>query len=269
MALKLYIKSLEEVPEAFRSAYKEKKDGSGNADGFVLDVEGGVVEKSKLDEFREKNIELQQKLADASGADKNLVAEKDKKIKELEEEVARRIAPEDKDKDFEEQIKPLKASWEEKETKFNTDIAELNSQIERLKVDDKLKDIAIKNGVREDAITDALARAKNVFKLEEGKVVAKTDADKIWIDTDTAEPLTMEGWIKKVLAKDASFLFKGSNGGGADGNDEAGSGGSGINPFKKENQNLTEIGKIYRDDPAKAKRLCLEAGRSPAEFGLK
>ncbi|OYR25867.1 hypothetical protein [Brucella pseudogrignonensis] len=40
------------------------------------------------------------------------------------------------------------------------------------------------------------------------------------------------------------------------------------NPFSSENFNLTQQGKLIRDDPSKAKSLIRAAGGNPAEFGL-
>jgi hypothetical protein len=53
MALKLKIKTLDEIPEATRTLYREAED----KDGFVLDVEGAVP-KGQLEEFRSANLKL-------------------------------------------------------------------------------------------------------------------------------------------------------------------------------------------------------------------
>src|SRR5207248_1680871 len=85
MALKYKLNSKDEIPAEFASLYV-KRDGA-----FFLDADG-VVEKSKLDEFRSNNVALQKQLSDLSqrfeGIDpdavKRLFAEKAKLIKDGE-----------------------------------------------------------------------------------------------------------------------------------------------------------------------------------------
>ena len=57
MALKAIIDNKEEIPEGTESYYEEK-DGK-----FHLSVEG-FTEKSKLDEFRDSNINLKKQMED-------------------------------------------------------------------------------------------------------------------------------------------------------------------------------------------------------------
>jgi hypothetical protein len=80
MGLKFKVATLAEIPEAVRGMYKQE----GNE--FVLDVEG-AVDKTKVDEFRNNNILLQQqleKLKDVDPVKYRELMDLDRKVKEKE-----------------------------------------------------------------------------------------------------------------------------------------------------------------------------------------
>lgn len=64
-------------------------------------------------------------------------------------------------------------------------------------------------------------------------------------------------WAKSDDGK--HFVAAPGNSGGGGGNTRSASGGD-VNPWKKESRNLTEQGRIAREDPETAKRLAKEAG---------
>src|SRR4051794_2089345 len=67
MTLKYKVTSLNEVPAEFHSLYLERElpDDTGiNKKVFILDAEG-VVEKSKLEEFRGSNISLKKRVSES------------------------------------------------------------------------------------------------------------------------------------------------------------------------------------------------------------
>jgi len=62
MALKLKFKSKDEVPAEQQALYVEREGE------WVLDVDGGAVEKAKHDEFRTTNTALKKELEETTNA---------------------------------------------------------------------------------------------------------------------------------------------------------------------------------------------------------
>ncbi|WP_077622007.1 phage scaffolding protein [Sediminibacillus massiliensis] len=111
------------------------------------------------------------------------------------------------------------------------------------------------------ALKDAKAKNNKAVK-------ALIDAEKISLDGDNL--IGLEEQLKKVQ-EESPYLFgeeetpKGRQPHTPQNPD---GGGAVKNPFSKENLNLTEQGKIIRDDPEKAKQLISQAGGNPAIYGL-
>ena len=87
-----------------------------------------------------------------------------------------------------------------------------------------MRDGAAKSGVRAGAVEDVLLRARQVFKVVEGKAVA-FDGDR-QLFGPTGDPLTVPEYISGKLAEAAPHLFEQSQGGGARKADSNNSGGS-------------------------------------------
>lgn len=100
-------------------------------------------------------------------------------------------------------------------------------------IDNAVRDAAAKSGVRAGAVDDVLLRARQVFKVQDGKAVA-FDGDKQLFGS-TGDPLTVAEYINGKLVEAAPHLFEPSQGGGAKKADGNSSGGS--------------AGKISRTDP--------------------
>jgi hypothetical protein len=239
MPLKIKVQKKDEIPAGFESAYVER-DGV-----FVLDVEGGFVEKSKLEEFRTNNINLQKQLQSFEGID----AAKARELlaKQTELETGDLIKKGDFKALIENQLAPFRTQLES-EKKRNE---QLLAQIEGTKMNDAVQSAGVKAGVRASAMKDLMLRAKGSFKVVDGTVVANEGVQ------------TLDEWLV-ALKGEAPHLFEENSGGGAAGN---GSGGAGLNasgrknPFAKETWNLTEQGRITRENPKLAQSLRAAAGR--------
>lgn len=86
----------------------------------------------------------------------------------------------------------------------------------------------------------------------------KLDGDKlIGFDEQIAE-----------LKKTDGYLFAAAPAGGGGANPPGGGGTGQKNPWKAETFNLTEQGRILRENPALARSLIVEAGKDPANYGL-
>lgn len=219
----------EDFPEGLREHAKAKEDGSG----FVVNV----VLKSALDEFRNNNNSLKsekdaltgkvQSFIELIGEEdpekaKALLTElrnvnqqvKDGKLKgtdAIEAEVLRRL---DKVKEgFAGQLKELG----EKLAASEKSRSEIQAEFDQSKVDQLITSavLAEDSGVNPAALSDVLTRARGVYRVKEGKVVAM-DGDAVIYGSDGVTPLPAKEWLAKVI-EEAPYLAKQSTGGGAAG----------------------------------------------------
>lgn len=216
MKLQFKIAKLEDVAEQFRSLYAQGADGA-----YYLAVEG-AVDKAKLDEFRDTNISLMKKMEAFKDIDPNKVAElleNERKIAEkklidagdIEGLVAQRVAA--MQADHKRQLADLQG-------KYDTN----QRQLETLLIDNEVRAVAAKIGVAATAVDDVLLRAKTVFKVEDGRPVAKDAQGNVIYGKDGSNSLGISDWASN-LKESAPHLFMTSTGGGA-GNDR-GTGGQG------------------------------------------
>lgn len=226
--------SLEVIPEGLKEHAKANDAGK-----FVVDVVPGV----KLNEFRDRNIAVSQQLEVATGVlsklkpvvgddidvflatfgemSKTAQQVKDGKLKAtdaIETEVLNRVGV--------------------MKTGFETRLQELTTEAATSRTEAKAAKLALDNSVVERAVTDAvvnersganpgalsdiLERAYKVFKIVDGKMIAK-EGEFTVMGADGATPMTPMEWMVK-LREQAPYLFKNSNGGGATGNTGSGTG---------------------------------------------
>jgi len=103
------------------------------------------------------------------------------------------------------------------------------------------------------AIEKALAAAK---AKNPKAVKALLDMEKVKLDGE--QLLGLDDQLKAIQQSDP-YLF-GESGKVGSGTNPPGAGNPEANPWKKETWNLTQQGKILREDPAKATRMKAEAG---------
>ena len=171
MALKAFVKSLDEIQESARAFYVE--DGNG---GFKLDAEG--VEdvtglKNSLTAVREELKTLKADYNKYKDLDPEKAREALKKMEELEDQglldqgkvdelVARRT--ERMRMDFDSQVKALKGSADEKENMIKS----LSSRLEKHLIEQGLIAAVMDVGVpKKSAIQDIASRGKGTWKLDE------------------------------------------------------------------------------------------------------
>lgn len=211
MAMKFRIAKLEDVEEQYRGLYVKTEAGD-----YILQVEGAVG-KEKLDEFRNNNIELQ-KMLDRY---KDLTPEKVAELQALEKKRQEKelLDKGEIDKVIEGRVAEMKQNYENQINQITGQFQTANKQLEVLMIDNAVRDMAIKAGVRETAVDDVLLRAKSTFAIREGKVVAlqvKDGKEEVVYGSDGTTPLDISGWGKNLKTA-APHLFKDSNGGGAPG----------------------------------------------------
>jgi hypothetical protein len=251
MALKLKIKTLEEIEEPARALYKKSDDG----DGFALDVEGAAP-VAQLDEFRKNNRELHKKLEAVKDIDPEEYATMKQKLAELEGKDSKE--KQQTKEEMQRQIDALNKKAIKDADDLKAQISARDQTIQTLMIDKEVSLQANEVGVRTEALTDVIARAKNVFKLQNGVVVAfKPDGDK-WYSDSTGDILKIGEWFK-ILLREAPHLFKESQGSGATGGATGGKKTvTGENPWKTGNR--TDQAMAIKADISRARQLAKEAG---------
>lgn len=206
MTLKYIVDTLEGLDQHIAALY-EQADGK-----FRLNVEG-VAPREKLDEFRNKNIDLMKQLEGFKGVDvakyqSLLGLEKKMTDKELIE--AGKV-----DEVVQSRIASMKAEHEQVVTQLNAQLGDSNKQLESLLIDSAVRMQAVNQKVIPSAIDDVMLRARTAFRIVDGKAVPHSDGKPIY-GKDGVNPMSVEEWISG-LAKNAPHLFEGSQGGGARG----------------------------------------------------
>jgi hypothetical protein len=208
MTLKATYTKIEEIPEAARDLYTEK-DGK-----FSLAVEG-LIGKEKLQEFRDSNIALKKQIEELTEKFGDIDPEQYREMKEKAEKQRTKqlIAADKVDELVAERVNAAKAGFEKQSKVLEDDKRKLNIQLEGLLIDNAVRDAATKSGVRSGAVDDVLLRARQVFKVVDGKAVA-FDGDKQLFGS-TGDPLTVPEYISGKLVEAAPHLFEPSQGSGA------------------------------------------------------
>lgn len=254
MPLRYKYSNKTEIPADVVAFYVEREGA------FVLDAEG-MVEKTKLEEFRNNNITLKQKLDEAAG--------KLAKFDGIDPEAARKVA--DEKKALEEQLKSgqgkdidtvLTARLKPLQDSINSLTQErdaANKALREKEMNQAVISAATKRGLRSSAHEDILFRASRSIKFENGVPKVVDGAGNVRYGSDAVTPMTLDAWVEGQLT-DAPHLFESNAGGGAHGNGSGGAVNGSKNPWKRDTFNLTEQGRILKSDPVRAKQLASAAG---------
>jgi hypothetical protein len=249
MTLKFKYNSKDQIPSDHQAFYTER-DGA-----FVLNAEG-IVEKSRLDEFRQQNITLKNKLDELTtrfdGIDPDHVRAQLEEKRRLEE--AQALKAGEFEKILESRSKALKSDFEKQLSTVVSERDTLNSKLTDIQINQGVIIAGTKRGLRSSAIPDITARARNTFKLVNGVPRAfEPDGSTVRAGRDGVTPMTIEEWIDSQVS-DAPHLFESNAGSGAAGNSSGGTA-EANNPWKRESWNLTKQGELLTKDPARARAL--------------
>lgn len=208
MKLKAILDSLDGLDENLAGLYTKREDGK-----FVLEVDG-LVDKSKLDEFRTTNVKLMKDLDKFKDVDPVKYAElmrEHQKIQEKEWIEAGEI-----DKVVEQRVTQMRTDFESRETGYKTNLQSMTSQLEKLLIDNNVREAAIKQGVRPTAVDDVLLRARTMFKIKDGNAVPFNDKGEVVYGKDGTSPMAIGDWVESLKGS-ADHLFNPSSGGGSQG----------------------------------------------------
>lgn len=190
---------------------------------YFLDVEG-VVPKTKLDEFRNTNVDLMKKLdalKDVDPAEYKKMKAEFEKLKKLSDNKP------DVDSVVAERVAAMREELGAQLTELTNTNTTLKTQLGSLLIDSAVKDAAVKHGALGVAMDDLLLRARSSFQVEEGVAVMKDGKGHVMYDKDGTTPMSVDSWIKG-LKKTAVHLFVMPAGGGGHG----GRGPGGMDPSK-------------------------------------
>lgn len=228
--LPISVESLDKVPEAHRTLYKEAEDKKS----FRLRV-SGVPDVSKLESAlaSERNI---------SAESKRMLREASEKFKDIDPAKYREMMSK-LDGDEEQQLlkaggidKVLERRTQKMREKFDADIkardeegVTLKAKLTRLEqraLDNHVRAAATKAGIHPTAVDDALLRARSRFTLDDKGDAVELGVDgKPILDAQGKKPFTIEAWFEE-RKKDAAHWFPlGSKGGGGNGSGDKGTSG--------------------------------------------
>lgn len=223
------VDNVEGLDETVRPFYEKGEDGK-----HYLKVNGAVA-KTKLDEFRNTNIELMKKLEGFNGIDPDQYKELGRKVQTYEkalsgkklEDIKDLVPKTQVDELVQERVQAMKTDYENKLGEVNGRLDVSTKQLETLVIDNSVRSAAMSHKVAPTAVDDVILRAKATFKLVDGQAVPHDSKGNVLYGVDGSTPLSVDQWVKGLRER-APHLFEGSSGGGAGGGYNSG----GIDPGK-------------------------------------
>lgn len=260
--LKALYATIDEVPEAFRPLYEERggQFHIAKIEGIKTDADVARVDRS-LQAERKAHGELKQRWGTFFGDKKpeDIQAMLDR-IPELETIAQSKNIDENKLNEIVEgRMRSKLAPIERQAQTLQGQLQEAQGVIEQYKqkettrtIHDGVRGEASKLKVIDSAVDDVLMYAERVFEVtESGELVTKDGIPGV------APGLSPNVWLTEMQQKKPHW-WPTSRGGGAGG----GHGGQGMadNPFTAENWNMTAQGRLYQENPARAKQMAELAG---------
>lgn len=249
----------DDVPDAHKELYTER-DGKWVLTG----VEGGGYDNiSRVTEAlrKEKNDHkaTKDKYSKLNGKDIDQLLERDGEYEEL------KLRAEGKDLDEEKleqmvgiRVKQKMAPLERENTELKSKLATSEGEVNTLRgektsntIKSHIRKAASKLKVTDTALEDIEILGERLFEIDDtGRVVAKDNVG-------VTPGIDVEMWLGDQREKRPHW-FPGNVGGGAGGG--RGGAGGGANPWSHDGWNLTEQGKIIKEDRQKAERMAAMHG---------
>lgn len=263
MALKAILDSIDDLPEDVKKEYVER---NGRYE-LQVEISGDIGVKSYTDfnnlnralkKERDDHKAVRERISLLGDRDINDVVAQLDRIPELEAAAAGKIDDEKINQIVETRVRTKIAPVERERDTLRNQLGEHQKTLEEMSkkertrmVHDAVRQAAAQVKVLPEALEDALLLAERVFEIsEDGKVITK--------DGVGATPgVEASVWFTDMQAKRPHWWGP-SAGSGAMGN--RGSGNGGPNPWSADGWNMTEQGRIYRENPTRAEQLAKAAG---------
>jgi hypothetical protein len=218
MALKAVVTAAEHaaLAEPLKTEYVQK-DGN-----YILALDGELPDvremKVKLAEFRDNNRNMHGELEKLRPLATKFDGVDPDEYRKLKDQVAKLKAkgisdPDQAEDDIDKRIKaanaPILAKLEQEEKRRQ----EAEQRMLDQDYEKKITDVALKAGLRPQAVDVAVARARQKFELKDGELTPKAGVKNV---EEPHKDYTTKEWLAE-LAKSDSYLFEPSDGGGAEG----------------------------------------------------
>ncbi|MGY2048904.1 hypothetical protein [Methylobacterium sp. JK268] len=218
-------------------ATKEKLRAFGDLDpARAREIVDRVSELGDWDEVQGKLHRL-----DDTNGDQGAAAIEQRVQKEIERRESAIKAP------LEREIKQLRERAEGAERERD----ETQGTLRGRTIADEVRAAAARAKVIDSALDDVLLYGDRIFEIAEDGTVQTKDG------VGVTPGLKPEAWLSDMKERRPHW-WPTSQGAGSQGN--RGGTGGGSNPFSAEGWNMTEQGRLFREDPAKAERLAKAAG---------
>lgn len=259
--LELVVDDVNSVPEQFRTLYVEK-DGKHHLNITVKGMKPEADLNRTMEALRKERSDHNQtrsKLKPFEGLNIEEVTAQLARIPELEIAAEGKVDDKKVEKIVESRIAQRLGPVQRERDTLKSQVDDLSKTVEGFRTKEKTRTIhdavrgaASKAKLRDTAVEDALLFAERVFDVDDtGSVMARDNAGV----TPGIDPVT---WLTEMVNKKPHW-FAESAGGGAGGNTR-GSGSGTTNPFSREHWNLTEQGRLVRENRAQAENLARAAG---------
>ncbi len=267
MAIKAKYATEEEVPEAHKELYEERQGEwiLTKIDGLSTDADIHRLSTANT-KLRNENNKLKGQVEGFGGRSADEISKLDEKIVELEALVEAGGKPNEEKLNtlLEARLKittgplqrELKTAKDELDVKSK--LADtLQTTITKGIISDNVRTAATKAKVVPTAVDDVLALSGGIFEVVDVEGIKKVvTRDGIGLTPG----LDADGYFSEV-APNKPHWFPGSQGAGANGGKNVPAGLNGKNPWSRENWNLTERGKIIREQGTeKAEQYAKAAG---------
>lgn len=261
MALKAILDTIDDLPEDIKKEYVEKNGK------FELQVEGMKTQadvdrlQGALTKERNDHKVVRERLGLLGDRKIEDVLQILDRVPELEAAAAGKLDETKLNELVEGRIKTKLAPVEREKGQLAQRVQELSGIVEQYQTKDKVRNIhdAVRDavgraqGFQSSAVEDALLYAERMLEInEEGRVVTR-DGVGVTPGVDAAV------WLTEMQTKKAHWWGP-SQGGGAGGNRNGG--GAGGNPWSAEGWNMTEQGRILKENRSRAEQLAKSAGTS-------
>lgn len=261
MALKAILDTIDDLPEDIKKEYVEKNGK------FELQVEGMKTQadvdrlQGALTKERNDHKVVRERLGLLGDRKIEDVLQILDRVPELEAAAAGKLDETKINELVEGRIKTKLAPVEREKGQLAQRVQELSGIVEQYQTKDKVRNIhdAVRDavgkaqGFQSSAVEDALLYAERMLEInEEGRVVTR-DGVGVTPGVDAAV------WLTEMQAKKAHWWGP-SQGGGAGGNRNGAGGGA--NPWSAEGWNMTEQGRILKENRSRAEQLAKSAGTS-------
>lgn len=260
MALQAQYDNLDEVPEAHRELYTERNGR------FEFTGVEGVKTQADIDRLTtsltkerdtHKATKAQISAWAALGGTPEEIQQKLDRIAELEAAAEGKLDEGKLNQLVEGRIKSKTAPIERERDGLKGQLAEANAKIEQYEarerqrsIHDAVRTAATKHKLLDTAVEDALFLAERMFEVdEEGRVVTR---DGVGVTPGVEAHV----WLTEMQQKRPHWWGPSQGGGGRPGT----GGGGGANPFTAAGWNMTEQGRLVRENPDRANQLARAAG---------